>query len=457
MLNHKIHRMKYLQLTILIILVPLSFMFGQNTLKIDGGYLVQTGGNLVLEDSQFENNGTFTATGGTVKITGTESDANSSIGGTSSTTFNNLTIDKSSNNAILENNTQVANTLTLTSGHLDVQTSNLTIANTGTISGANSGSYVKTSSTGALVQEVSASGIVFPVGKQAYTPATVTNNGTTDNFYIRVADEVLLEGTSGDVVNSEVVDVTWFIDEETLGGSDVTLTLQWNTGEELTGFDRTQAFISHYDGSSWIELSTQASGGSNPYTISETNLTDFSPFTVSSNINVLPVELLDFTAKKEERNSRLNWQTATEINNEYFDVEWSTDGTSFKNIGSVSGAGTTTVEQEYTFLHQEPIIGVNYYRLKQVDSDGTFEYSNIATVIFSEDQNAIFSISPNPTNKSIRIETNYVGLIQLYNGAGQLLRSGNISSNVTWDLSEFPNGIYFLKAGHHIQKIVVQK
>lgn len=432
-------------------------VLGQNTLKIEGGHLVQTGGNIVLNDAQFENDGTFTATDGTVNITGTESDANSSIGGTSSTTFNNLKIDKSTNNATLENHVQVANTLTLTSGHLDIQTSNLTIANTGTISGATSNSHIKTSSTGTLVQEVSTGGVVFPIGKQAYTPVTITNNGTTDNFYIRVADEVLLEGTYGDVVSSEIVNVTWFIDEETIGASDVTLTLQWNTGEELTDFDRTQAFISHYDGTSWLELSTQAAGGTDPFTITETNLTDFSPFTVSSNINVLPVELLDFTAKKEDRNSRLNWQTATEINNEYFDIEWSKDGISFKNIGNVSGAGTTTIEQEYTFLHEEPVIGVNYYRLKQVDFDGTFEYTDIATVVFSENQDNNIVISPNPTKNIIRIETNYIGLIQLFNGAGQLLKTENIDSNVTWNLSSFPSGIYFLKAGEHIEKIMIQR
>ncbi len=91
----------------------------------------------------------------------------------------------------------------------------------------------------------------------------------------------------------------------------------------------------------------------------------------------LPVELLYFYVEKATNGALLSWETATEINNDYFDVEWSTDGINFESIGQVQGAGTTTEVQSYEFLHDNPVNGNNYYRLKQMDFDEVFEYSNI--------------------------------------------------------------------------------
>jgi hypothetical protein len=82
--------------------------------------------------------------------------------------------------------------------------------------------------------------------------------------------------------------------------------------------------------------------------------------------------LLYFYGKKAENGVLLSWETATEINNDYFDVEWSMDGISFEKIGQVQGAGTTAEIQLHEFLHKKPVNGNNYYRLKQVDFDEKF-------------------------------------------------------------------------------------
>ena len=73
-------------------------------------------------------------------------------------------------------------------------------------------------------------------------------------------------------------------------------------------------------------------------------------------------------------------ETATEINNSHFDIEWSTDAFSFKKIGAVQGVGTTDEIQVYNFIHKNPTNGKNYYRLKQIDMDGTVEYSKIIQI-----------------------------------------------------------------------------
>ncbi len=97
----------------------------------------------------------------------------------------------------------------------------------------------------------------------------------------------------------------------------------------------------------------------------------------------LPIELISFTAKKEQQTTALEWVTASELNNEKFLVERSSDGLLFRVIGEVLGKGTTYEPNNYKFLDLTPAIGINYYRLKQIDHDGQYEYSNVVSIEFS--------------------------------------------------------------------------
>lgn len=134
----------------------------------------------------------------------------------------------------------------MTSGTLDIDNYNLVIENTGSISGGSSSSFVKTSNMGVLPQEVSGSNTAFPVGNQSYTPVTLNNAGTTADYNVRVENVVYENGTNGNAITTDVVNTTWYVDEATTGGSDMTATFQWNGNEELTDFDRIQSFVSVY-------------------------------------------------------------------------------------------------------------------------------------------------------------------------------------------------------------------
>ncbi|MBK7410242.1 MAG: hypothetical protein IPJ40_20605 [Saprospirales bacterium] len=115
-------------------------------------------------------------------------------------------------------------------------------------------SYVQTSGTGCLTQPMAASDIkTFPVGRIAYNPAALNlaAGSTTDDFCIRVEDDVFQTGSSGATVTDKVVDRTWFVNEGTAGGSTATLTVTWNSGEALGSFDASACYISHYTGSGW--------------------------------------------------------------------------------------------------------------------------------------------------------------------------------------------------------------
>ena len=100
-------------------------------------------------------------------------------------------------------------------------------------------------------------------------------------------------------------------------------------------------------------------------------------FQGSGTQTVLPVELTFFTGKLEEHNIVLKWQTATETNNDKFEIEVSQDGQNFEKIGEVSGKGTTLEIQDYQSIIEGLNQGIHYFRLKQIDFDGQFSYSRI--------------------------------------------------------------------------------
>ena len=106
--------------------------------------------------------------------------------------------------------------------------------------------------------------------------------------------------------------------------------------------------------------------------------TGFSEFAVGSNFltNPLPIELLHFTAEIAEKFVKLNWATASEINNDFFTLERSTDMRNIEVIGHTPGAGNSNTVLRYSYTDHDPHPGISYYRLKQTDYDGSYEYSD---------------------------------------------------------------------------------
>lgn len=169
---------------------------------------------------------------------------------------------------------------------------------------------------------------------------------------------------------------------------------------------------------------------------------------------VLPVELTSFTAAGIKDGVQLKWETASETNNKGFDIERSSDLKSFTTIGFVSGNGTTAGKSSYVFTDKNPAAGKQYYRLKQMDFNGTFEYSKIAAVDFSAPK--AFGLSqnyPNPFNPatalsfSLPVESELT--LSVYNSVGSLIEvvaQGKYQAGVqevTFNASDLPSGIYY--------------
>lgn len=178
--------------------------------------------------------------------------------------------------------------------------------------------------------------------------------------------------------------------------------------------------------------------------------------------NVLPVEMTVFTANLKGNQVYLDWQTASEENNLGFNIEKSTDGRNWEMIGFVEGAGTTFEVRAYQFIDENPISGVNYYRLKQMDFDDQFEYSEIRTIVYGKANDDIL-VYPNPTQTTLTVDlgTNEA-TIRVFDLTGRLVISKLNNNNGVQliDFSTLENGVYLLQINgeqwQKNEKIVVQ-
>lgn len=118
----------------------------------------------------------------------------------------------------------------------------------------------------------------------------------------------------------------------------------------------------------------------------------------------IPVELISFNASVNNNEVFLNWSTASETNNSHFEIQKSIDGIGYTNIGIVEGSGTTTETKHYSFTDKEIVLGKKFYRLKQVDYDGSFNFSNIVEAEISSPEKFELSQNyPNPFNPTTKI------------------------------------------------------
>lgn len=188
----------------------------------------------------------------------------------------------------------------------------------------------------------------------------------------------------------------------------------------------------------------------------DNNLNDFATFTLntstppynSSTAPVIPIELIYFSATQLGNQTKLNWQTATELNNAYYEIERSSEGKTFEKIGEISGYGNSNVTRTYSFVDEKPNTDVNYYRLRQVDFDGKASVSKIVSVNFGK--NTTVKVYPNIAKDQINVELNSEnGATDLFvvNQLGQVVKSQKLQNTEgvrTLNISDLPNGFYFI-------------
>ncbi|AZQ62779.1 T9SS type A sorting domain-containing protein [Flammeovirga pectinis] len=249
----------------------------------------------------------------------------------------------------------------------------------------------------------------------------------------------------------------WNVDRITgTASSTVVLTFSDESGINTSAIN--DAHVMHFDGAKWESQGAQAynTNGDDSGTLLSDPATSFSPFTLGGNMQDLPVELIYFNGTKNIDNSvELTWETGTEINNSHFEVEGSVDGREFNYIDDVDGNGNSNVAIEYNYtVSSNDAHGLKYFRLRQVDFDGAYEYSNIVSIATSIDKDIKLTVYPNPAKD--RISTQFVLNTEdeiktavIFNSIGNTVKNIDLSNGISAikniNLNGFNNGIYFIK------------
>ncbi len=177
----------------------------------------------------------------------------------------------------------------------------------------------------------------------------------------------------------------------------------------------------------------------------------------------LPIELLSFNAKYTEGKVILNWSTASQINNDYFTIERSSDGINYQIIGTVDGAGNNNEIINYSFIDYKPLKEISYYRLKQTDFDGKSSNSKVVSIANNDNSSVAVRIYPNPNNGHFFVESNSENsIIAIYDPLGKKVFDWKMNTQLMEiDLSNLSNGIYSVQISsvseNNIYKISILK
>ena len=262
---------------------------------------------------------------------------------------------------------------------------------------------------------------------------------------------------SGSNLKSVSTNEYWTLNQAN-GSSSLDVTLYWENGSNSGISNLNDLVIAHWNGSKWENLGQKSTSGSSSSngSITVTGVSNFSPFTFGSNSNnnSLPVELLHFTAQKTGDHVSLKWATASETNNSHFVVQKRIDD-QWQAIGTVKGYGTASSKHSYTFADRDYQQGnTAYYRLKQVDFDDSYEYSEVRSVSSELEKALSMTTYPNPVADAVTLSLNSSqkqgAKVVIRNVLGQQMLSRELSlqqgeNQQTLNLESLKTGQYFLK------------
>ncbi len=465
-------------------------------------YQIQIPGNLGVTAGKWINNGNFVH--GWSNVTFSNANLNQNIGGSNVTTFNDLTVNKAgavgSNAVLLGLNAAVDSFLVLTNGSLDLNLRQLTVNNpmTTAIQRANS-AWLQSDDApptyGILSKKVSTTlgSHLFPFGTPAglYIPLTfnltagdmgyvTASTYSTANNNTPYPNNATMGGTvthmndfatGADLSVQNVADRFWQINKSGPSGTaNVSFTI--TTAERPTTAGATDNTLKaqrwenpNINGNpGWLQLVNTSSHVAATNTVTMNGLTLFDgPWTLSNTLAPLPVELLQFDATLVTDKVHIYWSTASELDNNYFTVERTTNGNDFDFIAKVYSQGSSTRVQAYETWDMNPVKGLQYYRLKTTDMQGGNEYSKLVPVKL--DNNGLFAISyitAAPGANSLEVWFNYdsnepytYSVVDII-GKTLVTKSGNAGSPGLHSFTipvNMSKGIYFVVIENNHKKV----
>ncbi|MCS7073908.1 MAG: T9SS type A sorting domain-containing protein, partial [Bacteroidia bacterium] len=442
---------------------------GSGLLNIANNGTTTFGGNVSISGSSVN----FGFTGGTIEFNGTTNQTLSPL--PSGLTVPKMVVNKPSGHLILAGNLSITNSLNLQNGAIELNSNILTMATGNPLALSRTNGYVisetidlQSGRARALSRirwniGTNTGSYLFPFGTTMgeYIPVTFAvttpGSGTFGSIFISTyptpndnkpypTNVHNTNGSDGQDNSANAANRFWRIFQSnytTLPIADISFT--YDEIMDLNGLIEADLKAQQYNyvGNYWNVPIGTSNVVMNTVTITNQGsyLTDW---TISNSLNPLPVEIHSFTGNWNGNLVQLNWLTGVEVNVQKYVIERSDNQQNIVGIGEMLATGANA----YQFSDLEPLTGTSYYRLKTVDFDGTFAYSNWIE-IQSKQFNSPISIYPNPVSNGTLTIEGISGIISLFDISGKLVMETEISEKTTLPIQSLPSGLYFL---HYIQE-----
>ena len=419
-------------------------------IKVNSATLLKLNNDIII-NSDLIVDGALDSSGSTIEFQGS---AASTITGTAtSVSINQLKTTKSGGaETTLEIPVYIRGNLQLDTGNFVTDATNLLIINdNATASSGNDLSFVH-----GPMKKIGNDTFDFPLGDSVIwarlgisAPSATTDEFTAQYFFQGYTDTLTMAATPTPALNN-VSSMEYWTCDRTVGTSNVTVKLHWEN-KYLSGIDSANSdlVVARWNGTAWENAGQTAAQGDFSGSVTSSTVTSFSPFTLGSlnfGFNYLPVEFLHFDASlNKEYTVDLFWETASEINNDYFVVERSTNGTDFVPLEQLDGAGNSSELQEYKTVDYNPSIGLNYYRVKQVDFDGNFDYSDIKSVRLERETDQVL-VYPNPAKNEVNVKLKAKsGKVLVYSQYGVLIDSKELANGIcSFNIANYSKGLHLI-------------
>ncbi|HEV7380836.1 MAG TPA: T9SS type A sorting domain-containing protein [Dyadobacter sp.] len=433
----------------------------------NGGTLDVKGDTYLGSGSVFKNDGSFSSSGklttdqtmvagslGTITFDGSSTQT---VDGTGTFLAKNVVVNNPAG-LMLNSPLQVDGNILLTNGIISTSSSSaLILTESATVTGPSDISHVN-----GYVQKQGIGTFSYPVGNGSKIQAIVVeldanNSGFLVKYFTGDAGAAGFGTTGASKIALESYNAQEYWDLKPVSTAAGRVTVSWdetNNGSITTSENINVFKVAHKTSSGWLnEGSLLVSGTVGNGSVTSQTVSSWSPFTLGAiSEAALPVTLADFGARLIENHILVQWHTTQESNASHFEVERSSDARNFNLIGKVDAAGTSAALARYShFDNNLPASSaILYYRLRSVDTDGSYSYSRIISVEISG-QNFISSVYPNPVLKTenIVVESNTnADRVTVYNILGtksavttRHLSAGKIEINT----SQLANGIYLIR------------
>lgn len=379
----------------------------QRTGSSDNRILAQDDSRIVLSGShtnsnnftwQFNNNSTFSLNGTGVQTLPVPYNK----------AYRNLLIKNSSGTAIvLTGAANVHNVLSLIGGIVSTSATNLlTIMSTGSSSLGSNTSHID-----GPIAKVGNTDFEFPVGDNGFwEPLSVSNLSASTTITAEYLESTPPNNTTlkSPDPNGDLLAVSGLEYWEVTTSADVTadLTLYWKDDNRSEIYDPTSLSVAHSLGTEWENYGNDGFTQNSPegsitvanIGIQSVNPVEYFTFGTESALNTLPVRLVRFSGAPKNQTIEIQWETTYEQNNDFFELQKSIDGDQFDVIGVVNGLNNGDVVSTYNYIDYAPVNGIQYYRIRQVDFNGDYDYSKTILIKFSGNNTGQPYIFPNPSS-----------------------------------------------------------